>query len=346
MSKFVSLLITSCFILLASCAGLLKADPLAAIGQEGCLLFIQEPSGSREIWTWCEGQDKPRPLMEGMDDVLDFVVSGDRNSLFIARQNSLNGSDIWIVERGAEEGKKIFECGSSICDDLAYDPRLNRLVFSIADQSPRIIMMNLNDQSTRLFRYFAADLNFSPDGRCLSFFDKAASKLIVLNLSDETILERDAREGSIGGWSKDSARILFGASDYQGGIPGVDLYSLSVATGQVDLVFSGDSQQMEFFNPQFIHPEGFVLSAVRNRESGFIKQLVVIGGGGQIEKPITQDYGADHSAFQLNADQTRLAFQKFAAGSSDNRPEVWIYDFNLGEFLLIAQNAAHPGWVP
>jgi len=329
---------------LTSCSGYPEASPWSQIQDDDCVFFIQDPSGTRELWFWCEGQES-KPFLEGIGGIQDFTLAGNDLTVYFIRSNDIEGADLWVSNNLERSPIRLVDCKSLQCSEIAYNSALNVLAFSDFESKPELKLYDLENGQMNEYDYHAAYLEFSPDGKHLSFFDRISGQLVILNISGVEILRIDSQEGLTGGWSSDSQQILFGAMTFQDEIPGVNVFSLNIQNGQSEIIHDGDSSLMEIYQPQFLQSPNQLIASVRIPRFGFNRQLWLFNEAGDLVTRITDDYTFDHSAFRVNHNQSRVVFQRFSPGAPNSQPEVWMADLDGNNLLLLARNATNPQWV-
>jgi dipeptidyl aminopeptidase/acylaminoacyl peptidase len=341
MRRLLFLLIIGSF--LSSCTGFSEISAWSQIQDDGCVFFIQDPSGTRELWYWCEGEES-KPFFEGIEGIQDYSVAGYENAIYFIQMNSDGGADLWISKNRDLSPRRLKECSSSQCNEIAYSSASKVLAFSDFENEPRLKLFDLERGKTHAYPYHATDLEFSPDGKYLGFFDRGSSRLVVLSISGEEILTVDSQEGLTGGWSSDSQKILYGGMTFQDEIPGVNIFSLNVNSGQSEIISDGTTDLMEIYKPKFFQPSELFIAAVRIPSYGFNRQLWVFNQEGVLVTQVTADYTFDHSVFQVNSKQSRIVFQRFSPGTPNSQPEIWIADIDGSNLSLVARNATNPQW--
>lgn len=342
MSKLIPFLIVAS--LLASCVGFFGFSPWSQIQDESCVFFIQDPLTSRELWFWCEGQD-PKVFLEGFRDITNYAVAGDGRAIYFIQTNNSGGADLWTIENQKATPQRLMGCTSPLCGDLAINATANILAFSDFEDEPALKLLDLENSKIEIFSYHANDLEFSPDGKYLGFFDRNKSQLVVLDILNGKTIAVDSQEGLTGGWSSDSQQILYGAVTFQEEIPGINVIILTVSNGQTEWLGSEISTSLEFYQPQFFQSAEFFIAAVRDRSFGLNRQLWVYNRNGEPEHQITSDYNYDNSAFHVNRKQAQILFQRFTPNTPNSQPEIWMVDLESNELELIARNATNPQWV-
>lgn len=339
--SFLFLLVAS---FLVSCIGFFGYSPWSQIQDDSCIFLIQDPSETRELWFWCEGQE-PKLFLEGFGGIQDYTVAGDGSAIFYSRTNNTGSADLWMSENQTVTPTRLMSCSSPLCGDLAFSTVSNILALSDFEIEPRLKLFYLESRQIEDYLYNATDLEFSPDGKHLVFFDRSMGQLVVLNILNGKIITVDSQEGLIGGWSSDSQKILYGAMTFRDEIPGVNVFSLNIQNGQSEMIGGGAATLIEFYQPRFFRSSEFFIAAVRDPSIGFNKQLWVFDRKGDLVTQITSDYTFDHSAFQLNGSQSKILFQRFSPGTPNSQPEVWMVDLEGNKLMLVAKNATNPQWV-
>ncbi|MBM3137689.1 MAG: hypothetical protein FJZ98_05830 [Chloroflexi bacterium] len=331
-------------ILISSCIGPSENPIWSQIQEDGCIFFIQDPSGTRELWFWCEGQ-QPQPFLEGFSGIHDYIAAGDTKAIYFIWENNEHDMELWISDSQMKIPKRLLKCSSFQCYDLAYSAALKTLAFSDFDDEPRLRLFSLKHGEIKDFLFNATALEFSPDAKYLSFFDRNRDQLVILDLSSGEIIAVDSQEGLIGGWSNDSQHLLYGAMTFNDEIPGVNVFSLNIQNGQSENLSGVMGSSIEFYQPGLLKTSEHFIAAIRNPSSGFNKQLWIFNREGELVTQITSDYSFDHSAYQVNSEQTLILFQRFSPGIPNSQPEVWVSDLDGKNLKLIALNATNPQWV-
>jgi dipeptidyl aminopeptidase/acylaminoacyl peptidase len=330
--------------LLVSCTGFSEPASWSQVQDDSCVFFIQDPSGARELWYWCEGQ-APGLFMEGMRDIQDYTAAGDGNAIYYIQMNKTGSADLWISENLKANPQLLLSCSGPLCASLAYSMTSRILAFSDFEDEPRLKLFDLDRRQINEYAFNATDLEFSPDGKFLSFFDRKTNQLVVLNITNEEIITVDSQEGLTGGWSDDSQQILYGAMTFRDETPGVIVYSLNLLNGQSEILGGETANLLEYYQPKFFRSSDHFIAAIRDPNFGFNKQLWVFNREGDLVTQITLDYASDHSAFQVNSKLSRILFQRFSPGTQNSQPEVWMVDLEGNELMLVTRNATNPQWV-
>ena len=313
--------------------------------KDSCILYINDPSDTSNLWIKCNDEE-PRQLLENISNIEDYAVSGSGDLIFFSQKNDFGGSDIWQVNKNGKKLKKSVDCKELTCSEIAYNAVVKKIAYVELGKNPKVYIIDLATNTSISHPAMGTELRFSPNGEYLSFFDQKTNQLKVVKLENKTVIEQESATGLTGGWAEDSSRILFGKVNFWGGIPGFDVYTLSIEKGEVEPLFASQNQETEYYQPEFTEIEGVILVAVRERNSGSSRQLWLVTMNGEVLRKITEDLTYNYSSYQWNIDHSRLLFQRFPIGQSEGQPEIWVWNVESDSFSKIASNAARPQWLP
>jgi hypothetical protein len=328
----------------ASCAKNSGLTPWSQIQDDNCLFYIQDPSGARELWFWCEGQE-PNVFLKGFDGIQDYTAAGGASAIYFIQRTNSTSASVWVSDNPKKTPQRLMDCSNSLCADIAINTTSGILAFSDFEDEPRLKLFDLELREMKNLLFNATDLEFSPDGKYLGFFDRNTNQLVILNVLSGEVITVDSQEGLTGGWSSDSQQFLYGAMTFQDETPGVNVFSLNIQNGLSELLNADTGNFIEYYQPRFFKSTENLIAAVRDPSIGFNKQLWVVNREGNLVTQITSDFLFDHSAFQLDRKQARILFQRFSSGTPNSQPEIWMIDLESNELMLVARNATNPQWV-
>jgi Tol biopolymer transport system component len=313
--------------------------------REPCLVYIGNPGEQPEIWRKCAGKE-PERLTQTGGGVQDLTVSLFGDWIFYSALNDQDEVDIWRINRDGGLAERIVNCGDSLCSEIESNSIIRKLAYLQNNTESKINILDFQTGNSLSISTSGADLSFSPDGQYLSYFDNLKGQLTIINLSNMKTVSQDSGMGLVGEWSMDSHSILFGKNDFWGGIPGVDVYQWNVEKNEVVQLFNSRDQELEFYQPAFSYEPETYLVSVRQRSSGFSKQLWLIKNGGEIVKQITNDYLFHYSCYHWNSNFSEMVFQRYPVNESNAKPQVLIWHVETETFEIIAEDAAKPFWLP
>ena len=315
------------------------------IVREPCLVYLGDPGGQSEIWKKCPSQE-PLQLTKTDGKVQNLTVSRLGELIFFTVINESNGADIWQVKPDGSGTKKLLDCSESTCSDLDFSPMTGKLAFVQTNDKQQIKILDLNDETMIDNQDSGSELKFSPNGQYLSFLDKSSNELTIIDLFKMKRIAQQSGAGLVGEWARDSQSILFGQMDYWGGIPGVNVFSLDIKSGELKPLLTSRNQELEFYQPVYTGESGVYLVSVRQRNTGSNKQLWLIKEGGEVVKEIIDDSLYYYSSQSWNSDYSKLVFQRYPINTSDGVPQVVVWNQSPDTFQVIADNAAKPLWLP
>lgn len=292
------------------------------------------------------GNEESKAFLENSGNTEDFTISQAGDWIYFSARNELGGVDIWKADREGRQIEKIVECQEKNCTDLDFNCTSNQIAYVEIGRNPKIVIKDLESEEEFYYQAFGMDLNFSPDGKYLGFYNSREQRFQIIDLERKSVVTHDSEPGLTGGWSENSQNILFGQSDYWGGIPGVRVYMYSVTDGIVELVIDNQNQNLEIFEPVFYNSQEIILAAVRERNSGPSKQLWLFNINGDIVRKVTEQFSYTHSSYSRNDKYALLLFQRFPLGQSNAVPEIVIWNEAEDNFDTIATNASNPQWLP
>ena len=315
------------------------------IVRQPCLVYLGDVTNEPEIWQFCGQENIPLTQTEG--EVVDFAVSRSGSWIVYAARNEKGGTDIWKMDREGKNKEKVYACGEVACNNLAIDLLGLKIAFNSERANGELILFSLLDKQTILVeRGNISNVDFSPNGQFLRYFENNKGCLRVLEIDNVDLIQKiESDSDLIGSWRHDSKGFLFGMQNYWGGIADIEIFEANAGTGSLTKLFDGQELPINYFQPTYFKNENLVV-LVRIGFNGNSKQIWVIDKDGEKIFELTNDHQYNHSALSWNSTEEKLAFQRYLLTSSDSLPEVWIWEKQNNQFQLIAKNAARAIWIP
>jgi Tol biopolymer transport system component len=312
--------------------------------RQPCLVYIGDVTNKPEIWQYCK-QEKI-PLTQTGGKVVDYAVSRSGNWLVYAVRNEKGGTDIWKIDREGRNREEVYGCGEFICDNLAIDYFGIKMAFVKKVPESELILFEMSEKQEILIeRGVISNVDFSPNGQLLRYFENNKNNLRVLDLAGLKLIQtRRSDSDLVGSWGNDRSSFLFGMRNYRGGIADISIFETNVDSESLTILFNGQELSINYFQPTYFENENLVV-LVRNGFSGNSKQIWVVNKEGGKVLELTNDYQYDHSALSWNSVEEKLAFQRYLLTRSDSQPEVWVWEKQDNHFQLIAENAARAIWL-
>lgn len=303
---------------------------------------------------WVTRGDETRQITFTDGQVYDYVAAPDGQSFIFSQNNSSGGLDLWITP----QERRLLDCGADWCYEPVFSPDGRILAYSRREYSsqspgsvvPRIWTLNLTSgQTTPLLRdvFVAGQVPFwSPDGAKLAFYDSQVGGLRIVTLAsgESQILASGAVGGSWSGDGKQLAFVDFAEAGVGEAVFG--LYLADADTREVHPLNNIEKTGVEYSVPAWSSDGAWLAVGWRYPGGPPGQQLKLINPWSGEEQPITNDLTYSHTAYRWSADGARLVFQRVKLGSSDARPEVWVWERANGELQLLAENAALPQFLP
>ncbi len=298
-----------------------------------------------EIWQFCGNENISLTQTEGKET--DYAVSRSGRWIEDVVRNKKGGADIWEMDREGKNKEKVYGCGEVVCNNLAIDYLGSKIAFYSQGPDGALILLSLSDKQIVLVeRGNISNVNFSPDGQFLRYFENNKGYLRVLDIENLNLIQTmESDSDLVGAWRNNGSSFLFGMRNYWEGIAGIEIFEADVGGESLTKLFDGRESSINYFQPTYFKSENLVV-LVRMGFSGNSKQIWVVNKDGKKIFELTNDHQYEHSALSWNSAEEKLAFQRYLLTRSDSLPEVWIWENQNNQFQLIAKNAARAVWIP
>jgi len=315
--------------------------------RQTCLVYIGNFSTQPAIWKKCDDQDAVQ-LTITAGRVFDLSVSRNGEWLAYIQQNDSGNHEIWRISRDAEREELLVECRDETCVDAVLDPNGENLAYAVYGSQNRLVVMNIQAGNTYTLQVKPANLQFSPDGKYMSFFDQNDSLLKILNMDSKEIVSFKSAIDLVGSWSNDSRQILFGVNDYWGGLAGVVVFEADISKGTAEQLFGPieNKYMYEYYQPQYTNNTDWLIVTVRDQTAGFGKQIWLIKQDGSEYFKISDDALNNYSSIEGDPSFSQIAFQRYKIGSSDTLPQVGIWNSTDNGFEVVSEDSIQPYWLP
>lgn len=306
-----------------------------------------------EVWVADPRSGAVWPWTKTNGNVLDFGVRRDGEMLVYAAQNEQGGADLWVLPRGADgdQAERLLACGEEICQRAAWSPDGRRLVFSRSAerQLPHLWSVTWPDgqasalgESEPLVGDFAS---WSPDGNFLSFYDRTARSIRVLDVvRGEMVLLKTEVESS-GSWSPDGQHLVYSTQGEGGPGPFLSLVSADLRNDTLRLFFYDGNSTYIYGVPAWHPGEDWFVLGLRPLQ-GWVSQQLWVARADGLERALTTDWTKTYGAYSWHPGGRWLAAQQFALGDSTASPAVVVWSWPEEKMRLIAEGAVQPVWLP
>ena len=320
-------------------------------------LYLSPVEGP-ELWRAAPGGQAAVQLTHTDGKVFDYGVSPDGSEIVFSAYNEQSGVDLWQISRSGGEPRLLLPCQTDWCINPAYSPDGQTIAYSRRRAGaaegegpgvPRIWLLDLYSLTTDLLysnpAIGGADPSWSPDGRCLAFFDGLSGGIRVVEMPTKTSFLLPSQTGQTGEWSPDSRNLIF--TDVASGDAGpyMAVFVADVQTQQIRRVLEDDLNQADYSNPVWTPDGSEVAAAMRLMTGSPARQLWLISlSGGR--RAITNNQLFTHSSYHWDLAGANLIYQRLEIGSSGQKPQVCVWNRASQESIILAENAFQPGWIP
>jgi TolB protein len=323
------------------------------------VVFMSPVTGSAEVWASSMDQGSPRQLTHTDGTVYDFGVSSDGEQIIYSARNDMSGLDLWMVDRRGENRKLLLDCGPDWCSNPAMSPDKTRLAYARRNANlqpggppgvPRIWVLILETgQTAALYtdpEITGFDPVWSPRGDRLAFFDGAAGgiRILSIELDDELLLPSNM--GTVGAWSPDGNQMMFIDMETSVNRPYIIVYQADFAKDVISPVLSSDQVQSEYGKPAWSPDGEWIAIGIRAVGGTGLQQIWVMRPDGSDAVNITNDFTYVHTAYRWDPAGNALVFQRLNLTSSNNLPEVIVWQRESGEFTVLGDDSGFADWLP
>lgn len=326
--------------------------PTAVSSHSTELVFLLPSDSGFEVARTRANLSQVEQLTASGGKVNGFAVSPDGEMILFSQQNDAGGSDVWRVNRAGGKADRVAQCGISMCDEIVWSPDSFRAAYTRVqrDGAGEVLVWVRETNTTFKMRIGnlieARYLAWSPDAAQLAFFDQFAGSLRVVDATTgEDVFTSAARLTGAPDWSPDGKSIAYSAEEDSNGFTRSSLFIYNVEMQTAEPIQTG-AGDMDISPPRWSPDGNWLVIGQRTLPGSPAKQLFLIRSDGLDFEAIVDDVTATHTAYHWSPDGQQIVYQQFELGSSQNRPEVWVWERGSGESRKIVQNAIQPQWLP
>ena len=311
--------------------------------------------------------DHPLQLTHSQNGVLGFTVAADGSKIVyseieFSEGKSLGTTQLYLLDVATGKDTLLYTCDAA-CINLTLKPDGSVLAFDRIDLNanvgtgpgaPRVWLYDLETRTAHpLFsdsQRLGQAAHWSPDGSRLAMYSASEGGLIIhvfTTNQDTTIPNVD---GQLGPFSPDGQWLYYSRIVVQDeGTAALHLVLLDLskspytphnlevdteAVSDIEAVWRADSK-------------GLILArqipARQLTEGAKVYNVELTSGAAAL---LILDDGMAQSNLALSPAGDLLLFQRLKEGDSTARPEIWLYAFDSGKLVRIAQDATSPAWLP
>lgn len=329
-----------------------RSLPPPAVKRSAELVFLAPSDGGYELMRTRENLARIERLTSTTGRVSGFSVSPSGERILFSVKNDAGGIDLWQMDREGKGQERMVQCGVDSCENAAWSPDELRVAYihkkTDGDARLMVRLFNGNDSIEIRVAINGEERAFawSPGGTQIAYFDPQDEQLKTVDVdTGEELAAYPARVVGAPAWSPDGSRIAYSSDEEVDGFLRSGLFIYDLQTNSATQMQTGPVGAD--VSPPVWSPDGnWLLIGQRTLPGSPAKQLFLIRADGLDFESIVEDLTATHSAYRWSPDGTRIVYQQFELGSSQNRPEVWVWNRDRDEARLVAPDAMLPQWLP
>jgi TolB protein len=313
--------------------------------RQGNQLYVVTPDGR-----------EPTTLTDEATNVLDYAVAPNGQTIaYTVSRSSDGGSDIWLIDADGRNRRELITCPDGACSRPAWAPDGQRLIYerrSFAGVGgppgpPRLWWYDLVAQDTLAVfsdtQWLGYGVNFSPDGRWISYVAPNTQGLEIYNLETGQNLFVLSRTGEQGAWSPANNELILTQLQLETAEFAIHMVRADLETEEVTNVSGTEANNDSW--PAY-SPDGTWVAFTR-QTAGSVggKQLWLMRPDGSEARPLTDNIDAHHGAPQWSPDGRYLAMQRFLLSAPENMG-IWLFDLESQEIRELAVPGVSPSWLP
>lgn len=320
------------------------------------ILFLSpDAQGQQQLFVTALDGQPPRPLTQGTDEVVDFVVSPDAGIIAYSLSQPDGRANLWFIPALGGDSRQLVDCAGDVCSAPTWTPDGRRLIYERRARGlagappgpPRLWWVDLaSGETVPVFQdsqLLGMNPRISPDGRWLSFNVPFSQEVQAYNLETGQSVFAPSQTGEVAAWSPDSRRLLLTDVQIQGEAFAINLFSADVYSHTV-INLSAELNVNDGF-PAW-SPDGAWIAFNRKlARAPMGKQLWLARADGSEAKPLTQDADVNHGPPRWSPDARSLLFQRYIL-TSQGEPGIWLLNVQTGAQREIARVGSQPAWLP
>ncbi len=325
----------------------------------------------QNIWI-ASADGVPEQLTFSPTGILNFDASADGTTIAFAEKTTTGTSDIKLLDLTNGSLRQITNCVDSLCNTPVWRPDGNMMAYQRVDLNSGL--GNLGVSPTRIWlidlttapptdRPLFDDnqiLGYAPqwsaDSQRVALYDSNQRAIMIYQLEDGSLtVIPNGNGGSDVALSPDGNQVVFPELIFEedtGKVRSV-LKLASLTDGTVsdltDVEAPVDDGQSAW------DPAGEMLAVARRittEGAPQTRQIYLVDSATGEAEALVEDERYFNGYFSWNAQGDQLVIQRFPQFTESGefnalgRPEIWTYDLESDNLLLIAENAYLPQWVP
>lgn len=302
--------------------------------------------------------------------VFDFDVSPDgRQIAFAERRTDRPAADIKVLDLDEGMVRAVTNCEDSDCTSPVWRPDGNTIAYTRIDfnsllpdlgVSPsRVWLANLttNPPSSQPLFNDSQVLGYGPqwssNGNRITLFDNSLPGILIYDFAVDDVQVIQSQHGTSGALSPEGGRLVYPELVFDESRARSRLLLADLNTQEITPLT--DTSEQADDDTAVWHPDGTQLAVGRrywdDRYTRGLQIYLMDAETGETE-PLLVDERYAHGFFLWDPTGEQLVMQRFPQLTEDGeintagRPEVWTYDVERDELVMVAENAFFPRWVP
>ena len=292
-------------------------------------------------------------LSQASSGILDYVLSPSGSTLIYAQKNSLDGSDLWLMNLATHDQSILLKCPEDICRHVVWSPDGKRLIYerkTPSDREFRLWWLDLKSTETIPAFENAEQVGYgagwSTDSQWLSYLDPIQQELRLYNVEDGRQFGIPNQLGEPPAWHPDQNILLFTDILLKGEEKLTHLFQLDVETAELYDI-SGEMRFVEDRFPSW-SSAGDLIAFIR-QEAGELqgKRLVLMEATNR-EEPFMLSYPLSVNSQRpfWSPDDRRLLFQSFSLQNVSAPSKIWLLEVSNGRIRELVSSGRQPSWLP
>ncbi|MCI0578509.1 MAG: Ig-like domain-containing protein [Chloroflexi bacterium] len=300
---------------------------------------------------------QPTQLTRSPDDVLDYGISPDGQTIAYSSSRPDGGTDLWAIGVDGRNRRQLLDCTGGACNNPLWSPDGWRILYERRNftspggppGSPRLWWLDLRlGETAAVFQdsqWLGLQARFSPDGRWLSYVSPQSQEVQAFNLETGRSLLIESQTGEAATWSSDNQALVVSQIQFIGESFATHLFRIDLATNEItDL--SGSDTVINDGAPAW-SPDGRWIAFGRKIPSVPMgRQLWLIRPDGSEATQLTSDYEVHHGPASWSPDSRTLLFQHYLLAEPGAGPGIWVLDVETKEMRQLAAPGLLPAWLP
>jgi len=324
------------------------------------IVYLAPARGGAEVWRVNADGSQIVQLTDTGGRVYDYSTDRSGEHIIFSADNDSGGRDLWEIDRDGDGARQLLDCEKDWCcgpvrgeindhANIIYQ----RTLRDIGD-TEIWIFDDLTGQSTALLQADGSTAaghspSWSPDGSMLAYYDTniyAIQIIDVLDSAGKTIL-LESNSGMVGAWSSDGRSMVYANIEQTAtGSSYVNLFKADLIENQVTPLFDDTSERVEYSLPAYSSDGDWFAIARRYSNNDFSKQIWVYHMDGGESQAVTENPSDTHASYSWDPGGSGIVFQRLDINASSSVPSVVVWRQDQNAFLLIAEDAYLPSWLP